>query len=59
MAPEYLLWAKLVRSDRSQKDLTDIKWILSIDQMSDKDISYALENLGVTDEEIELIESLL
>ena len=59
MAPEYLLWSKLIRSDRSEKDLTDIKWILTIEQMSDDDLSTALEDLGVTDEEIELIESLL
>ena len=59
MAPEYLLWSKLVRSDQSDKDLKDIEWLLTIEQMSDKDISYALENLRVTDEEIELIESLL
>lgn len=59
MAPEYLLWSKLTRSDRSEKDIKDIKWILTIDQMSDEDLSYALENLGVTNEEIELIENLL
>lgn len=59
MAPEYLLWSKLIRSDRSDKDLKDIKWLLTIEQMSDEDITYAFENLGVTDEEIELIKSLV
>ena len=59
MAPEYLLWSKLTRSDRSDKDIKDIKWILSIEEMSDDDLSFALETLGVTDDEIEVLSNLI
>ena len=59
MRPEYLIWAKLTRPDRSQKDLDDIKWLLSIKQMSDDDLSAALNDLGVTDAEINTLNTLL
>ncbi|MBE6334240.1 MAG: hypothetical protein E7071_05385 [Bacteroidales bacterium] len=59
MAPEYLLWSKFIRSDRSDKDIKDIKWLLTIEQMSDEDLSNALVDLGVTDEEIETLNNLL
>lgn len=58
MAPEYLLWSKLTRSDRSNKDIKDIQWILSISQLTDEEINNALDDLGVTENEFELLNSL-
>ena len=51
MKPEYLIWSKLTRSDRSQKDIDDIRWLTSIPDLSDEDISSCLDDLGVTTEE--------
>lgn len=59
MKPEYLIWSKLSRPDRSQKDIEDIKWLLSIEEMSDEELSDALDTLGVTDEEFHLLQSLV
>ena len=54
MKPEWLLHSKLVRGTDK-----DIKWLLKIPQMTDDDINYALDTLGVTTEEFELLTSLL
>lgn len=56
MNPVYLIWSKLIRG--SEKDITDIKWLLSIPQISDKEIIDGMEDLGLKDEEIELLQSL-
>lgn len=56
MRPTYLIWSKLTRG--SEKDLRDIKWLLTIDQVSDGEISAAMEDLGLTEKEIELLLSL-
>lgn len=57
MKPEYLLWSKLTR--RTEKDRQDIKWILSIDSLSDEDIQYVLDTLGLTQEEADFLNSIL
>lgn len=57
MSPAYLIWSKLTRW--SEKDQTDIKWLLTIKQLSDDEINNTLDDLGVTQEEFERLESLL
>ncbi len=57
MNPVYLIWSKLTRA--SEKDKTDIKWLLSIPQVTDEEIVDGMEDLGLTDKEIELLNSLL
>lgn len=57
MRPEYLMWSKLTRA--SEKDIKDIKWLLSIRQVTDEEISTAMEDLGLTEKEINLLETLL
>ena len=52
----YLLWSKLTR--RTEKDIQDIKWIMSISQLSDEEIVNTFEDLGVTEEEIDFITNL-
>lgn len=53
----YLLWSKLIRFE--ERDIIDIKWILSISAISDEEISEVLEDLGVTDEEIERLNKII
>jgi hypothetical protein len=57
MKPEYLLWSKLTRG--SEKDKQDIKWILSIKELSDEAIQSVLDDLGLTQEEADLLEECL
>lgn len=57
MSPAYLIWSKLTRW--SEKDQIDIKWLLTIKQLSDDEINNTLDDLGVTQEEFERLESLL
>lgn len=57
MSPIYILWSKLQRW--SDKDQQDIKWILSISDLTDDEISQGLDDLKLTKEEIERLESVL
>lgn len=57
MNPVYLIWSKLTRA--SEKDKTDIKWLLSIPQITDEEIVEGMEDLGLTEKEIDLLNSLL
>lgn len=57
MNPVYLIWSKLIRA--SKKDLTDIKWLLSIPQLTDEELSEGMDDLGLKKSEIALLESLL
>ena len=57
MSPAYLIWSKLTRW--LEKDQTDIKWLLTIKQLSDDEINNTLDDLGVIQEEFERLESLL
>lgn len=57
MKPQYLIWSKLTRW--SDKDIQDIKWLLTIPQMTDKDLNTALDDLGVTQEEFDKLVNLL
>lgn len=57
MNPVYLIWSKLIRA--SKKDLTDIKWLLTIPQLTDEEISEGMDDLGLKKSEIALLESLL
>ena len=52
----YILWSKLIRA--SKKDLIDCKWILSIDEISDEELVTKLEDLGLTESEVNLLNSL-
>lgn len=57
MSPTYLMWSKLIRG--TSKDITDVKWLLSIPQLTDDEIVKAMEDLILTDDEIDLLQSLL
>lgn len=57
MSPTYLMWSKLTRG--TNKDITDVKWLLSIPQLTDNEIVEAMEDLILTDDEIDLLQSLL
>lgn len=57
MRPEYLLWSKLTRG--SQKDKQDIKWILSIKDLPDSAIQKVLDELGLTQQEADLLSECL
>ena len=57
MNPVYLIWSKLIRG--SKRDLTDIKWLLSIPQLTDEELSEGMDDLGLKKSEIALLESLL
>lgn len=57
MKPQYILWSKLTRGN--ERDLKDIKWLMTIPELLDSDISNALDDLGVTAEEFSLLQSLL
>lgn len=57
MKPEYLLWSKLTRG--SEKDKQDIKWILTIKSLKDEDIQLILDELGLTQEEADLLNECL
>lgn len=54
MNPVYLIWSKLIRA--SKKDLTDIKWLLTIPQLTDEEISEGMDDLGLKKSEIALLE---
>lgn len=53
MKPEYLLWSKLVRG--IERDLNEIKWLLSIPQLLDGEINNVLDSLGVAEKESYLL----
>ena len=57
MKPEYLLWQKLTRG--SDKDKQDIKWLLSISDLSDEAIETVINELGITQEEYDLLMSIM
>lgn len=59
MSLPYILWSKLTRPDRSEKDIQDIKWISTVSQVTDEELVECLEDLGVTAEEINLLNSIL
>lgn len=56
MSLSYLLWSKLTR--HSAKDKQDIKWILSVPQLTDDEIVNTLTELGVIDEEISILTAI-
>ena len=57
MKPQYIIWSKLIRGN--ERDLKDIKWLMTIPELLDSDISNALDDLDVTAEEFSLLQSLL
>lgn len=57
MKLEYLLWSKLTRG--SEKDKQDIKWILSIKELTDEEIQSVIDELGLTEDEANLLNECL
>lgn len=57
MKPEYLLWQKLTRGN--DRDKKDIKWLLSISDLSDEAIEQVIGELGITQEEYDMLVSIM
>lgn len=57
MSLPFILFTKLVR--RTDRDIQDIKWVLSLNQLSDETLSKELSDIGLTEQEITILNNLL